>query len=93
MPCGGCGKKFDFNHAQQCPKGGLILHRHDDVATEWGEMCARALKPSAVSDEPYIHTGWDSLKKQGDTAAPIDKDLRGDIGVYGFWKKRAINNL
>jgi hypothetical protein len=32
--CDGCGKKFDFNHAQQYPKGGLILHRHDDVAAE-----------------------------------------------------------
>ena len=62
--CDGCGKKFDFNHAQQCPKGGLILHRHDDVAMEWSEMCARAraLKPSAVCDGPYIHTGQDSLK-------------------------------
>jgi hypothetical protein len=82
--CDGCGKKFDFNHAQQCPKGGLILHRHDDVAAEWDEMCARALKPSAVSDEPFIHTGRDSLKKKGDTDAPIDKDLRGDIGVHGL---------
>ena len=48
VKCDGCGKKFDFNHAQQC---------HDDVAAEWGEMCARALKSSAVSDKPYIHTG------------------------------------
>jgi hypothetical protein len=49
-------------------------------------MCARALKPSAVFDEPYIHTGQDSLKKKGNTDAPIDKDFRGDIGVHGFWK-------
>ena len=84
--CDGCGKKFDFNHAQQCAKGGLILHRHDDVAAEWGEMCARALKPSAVSDEPYIHTGRDSQRTQGDEDTVIDKNLRGDIGVHGFWK-------
>ena len=62
-------------------------------------MCARALKPLAVSDEPYIHTGRDSQKKKGDedapidqkkkkgdADAPIDKDLCGDIGVHGFWK-------
>ena len=56
-------------------KGGLILHRNDYAAAEWGEMCARALKPLAVSDEPFIHTGWDSLKKEGDMDALINKDL------------------
>ena len=48
--------------------------------------CARALKPSAVSNEPHIHTGRDSLKTKGAEDKPIDKDLRGDIGVHGFWK-------
>jgi hypothetical protein len=84
--CNGCGKKFDFNHAQQCPKGGLILHRHNDVAAEWGEMCACALKPSAISDEPFIHTGRDSQQRPGDEGKLIDKDLLGDIGIHGFWK-------
>ena len=83
--CNGCGKKFDFNHAQTCAKGGLILHCHNDVQAEWGELCARALNSSAASDKPYIHTGRDSQKK-GDEDAPIDKDLRGDIGIHGFWK-------
>ena len=87
LTCDRCGKKFDFNHAQQCPKGGHILHHYNDVAAEWGEMCARgALKPSAVSNEPFIHTGWDPWKKKGDTDAPLDKDLRRDIGFHGFWK-------
>ena len=86
--CDGCGKKFNFNHTQTCKKGGLILHRHDDVAAEWGEMCACALKPSAVFDEPFIHTGRDKQKTPGPTDAPIDKDLRGDIGVHGFWTKQ-----
>ena len=33
-----------------------------------------------------IYTGRASLKKKGDEDAPIDRDLRGDIGVHGFWK-------
>ena len=86
--CHGCGKKFNFNHAQTYKKGGLILHRHNDVVAEWGEMCARALKPSAVSDEPFIHIGRNKQKTPGPTDAPIDKDLRGDIGVHGFWTKQ-----
>jgi hypothetical protein len=49
-------------------------------------MCARALKPSAVSDESYIHTGRDSQQRKGDEGKPIDKELRGDIGVHEFWK-------
>ena len=84
--CNRCEKKFVFNHAQQCPKRGLILHCLNDVATEWSEMCARALKPLTVSDEPFIHTGWVSLNRKGNEDTPINKDLRGDIGVHGFWK-------
>jgi hypothetical protein len=45
------------------------------ATTEWGEMCAHALKPSAVSDEPFIHTDRDTQKAPGATVAPIDKDL------------------
>ena len=86
--CDGCGKKLNFNHAQICKKGGLILHHHDDVADEWGEMCARALKPSAVADKPLIHTGRDNQMAAGSTDAPINKALRGDVGVHGFWKKQ-----
>jgi hypothetical protein len=86
--CDGCGKKFNFNHVQICKEGGLILHRHDDVAAEWGEMCSHVLKPSAVSDEPFIHTGRDKQKTPGPTDASIDKDLQGDIGVHGFWTKQ-----
>ena len=60
-----------------CAKGGLILHRQDDVAMGWGEMCARSLKkPSAVSNEPFIHTGRDKPKATGKTGAPIDQ---GDL--------------
>ena len=30
--CDGCGKKFSIEHALSCPKGGLVLSRHNHVA-------------------------------------------------------------
>ena len=47
--CDGCGKKFSIEHALSCPKGGLVLARHDDDAKEWGALGARALVPSAIT--------------------------------------------
>ena len=86
--CDGCNQAFNVDHAMTCAKGSLILHRHNDVTAEWGEICAHALKPSAVSDEPaHIHTGRDIPKATaGTTGAPIDPDIKGDIRVHGFWK-------
>ena len=34
--CDGCGKRFSIEHALSCPKGGLVIARHDDAAKEWG---------------------------------------------------------
>ena len=30
--CNGCGKRFSIEHALSCPKGGLVLARHDDAS-------------------------------------------------------------
>ena len=53
--CNGCGKKFLIEHALSCPKGGLVLVRHDDAAKEWGALGARALVPSDIAYEPKIN--------------------------------------
>lgn len=50
-PCDGCNARFS------CKTGGLVLLRHNDVAAKWHQLCAMALTPSMVSDEPLIHTG------------------------------------
>ena len=70
-----------------CKKGGLILLRHSDLANDWNELCAHALSPSAVSDEPLIHNGQAS--RRGDNAQRTDPEpeLRGDVAVHGFWKR------
>ena len=55
--CDGCYQRFSVEHALSCKKGGLITIRHDDIKGEWHQLCAMALKPSAISDEPLIYSG------------------------------------
>jgi hypothetical protein len=83
--CDGCDSKFTVDHAFSCKKGGLVLLRHNDVAAEWHTLCAAALTPSAVSDEPLILTGRDAAAPSSSTDPP--PDLRGDVAVHGFWKR------
>ena len=54
--CDGCGKKLSIEHALSCPKGSLVLERHDDAAKEWGALGSRALFPSAITYEPKINS-------------------------------------
>ena len=54
--CNGCGNFFSIEQALSCPKGGLVMVRHDDNAKEWGALVARALVPSAITYEPKINS-------------------------------------
>jgi hypothetical protein len=60
--------------------------RHNDVAAEWHHLCAQALQPSAVSDEPLIHTGR-GVPKDGSTGVEAAADSRGDVAAHGFWRR------
>ena len=54
--CDSCGKRFLIKHTLSCPKGGLVLARHDDAAKEWGDLGSRARVPSAITYEPKINS-------------------------------------
>ena len=54
--CDSCGKKFSIEDALSCPKGVLVLERHDDAAKEWGALGARSLVPSTITYEPKINS-------------------------------------
>ena len=56
LTCDSCGNNFLIEYALSCPKGGLVLARHDDAAKGWGSLGARDLVPSAITYEPKINS-------------------------------------
>jgi hypothetical protein len=84
--CDGCGERFTTEHAMSCRKGGLIIHRHNDLVTTWGQLCGQALTPSSISDEPLIQISRD-IPVAGTNLTTPSPELRGDLAVHGFWAK------
>ena len=84
--CDGCGERFTAEHAMSCRKGGLILHRHNDLVTTWGQLCGQAHTPSTVSDEPLIQPSRD-VQVAGTARTEPTSELRGDLAVHIFWTR------
>ena len=87
--CDGCYKRFSVEHAMSCKKGGLITIRHDDVKGEWHQLCAQALTPTAVSDEPFIYSGRAVPREtqNNNAAEAVPPEHRGDVAAHGFWQR------
>ena len=80
--CGGCGKKFNVDHALQCPNGGFIHRRHDQMrdlfAGLLNEVCY------GVQTEPQLEP------ISGEVLPPssnLQDEARLDIVALGFWQK------
>jgi hypothetical protein len=87
LRCDGCGERFTTEHAMSCRKGGLILHRHNDLVATWGQLCGQAHTPSNVSDEPLIQPSQDVRAAGANRTDEPPPELRGDIAVHGFWTR------
>eukprot|EP00978_Attheya_sp_CCMP212_P020015 scaffold56827_cov52-Attheya_sp.AAC.2 len=78
--------------------GGLVISRHDEIKDELGQLAGKALKPSAIRDEPLINNG---RKVECSSDAPTEADLsttppspvirdndnQGDLMIRGFWSR------
>jgi hypothetical protein len=87
IACDGCGDRFTVGHAMTCRKGGLITQRHDDVAGEWHQLCADALSPSRVTDEPIIPQCRTRAEVNGVQRWIEPPEIRGDVAAHGFWNR------
>eukprot|EP00978_Attheya_sp_CCMP212_P039074 scaffold199966_cov35-Attheya_sp.AAC.1 len=71
--CDGCScNNFSVQHALSCKVGGLVISCHDEIKDELGQLAGKALKPSAICDEPLINNGH---KVECSSDAPTEADL------------------
>ncbi|KAL7463062.1 hypothetical protein ACHAXS_003449, partial [Conticribra weissflogii] len=97
--CDGCNKPFTVTHALNCQKGGLISLRHSEIADEWAHLCAIALGPESIVNEPTIFLGT-SHNPDNPTTPPFEHihsstltaeaNARGDKGIIGFWQQQRL---
>lgn len=97
--CDGCGETITVQHCLSCKVGGLVHIRHDDVASEFGHLCAKALSPGRISYEPLINICRDTTAEavtaeanqipatNTNTTPATDNKNRGDVKVAGFWRR------
>jgi hypothetical protein len=52
--CDGCNLPNSTNHALNCPFGGLVTLRHNDIREELGAIATEVFQPSAVTIEPIL---------------------------------------
>jgi hypothetical protein len=73
--CDADGEAFNVNHALNCPRGGLIYGRHNEMR----DLNCALLESSGlkqVVSEPIVQ----------ESVVDGDKGLRADWGVRGFWE-------
>ena len=70
--CDSCGESFTLQHGLECPKGGLIIRRHNEIRDCLGDM-ATVVWPQVIR-EPVVREGYPVLD---------DSSLHLDLGIQG----------
>jgi hypothetical protein len=56
IQCDGCQQNFSVCPALECKRDGLVISRHNEIRDELSDPASNAFFPSAVRDDPIIHT-------------------------------------
>ena len=81
--CDDCVKSFLMENALSCPKGGLVLSRHDYAAKEWRALGALALIPSDITYKPKINSRTVQGKRTGAGARQERGTADGGADIVG----------
>ena len=76
--CDGCGKNILVSHTLSCPKGGLVMARHNYVANKWGALLYQTLNPSAIIYEPKTNNRTVQGKRNGAEAWVVTWEQEGE---------------
>ena len=74
-----------------CKVGGLVLLRRNDMAGEWHRLCAQALTPVAVSDEPLIHSGRNLQVRANSESTEVSPENQGDMAAQKIFDVRVTD--
>ena len=75
-----CGDSFNLQHALSCPKGGLVITRHNELRNLTAEILVEVCKNVVI--EPLLTplTG-EELPKSSNTS----NQARADVSARGLW--------
>ena len=83
VACDGCNKKILIEHALSCPKGDLVLARHDAAAKKWCALGSQALAPSAITYKPKINNRTVQGERTGALARKEGREANGGTETVG----------
>ena len=73
--CDGCGESFTLQQGLDCPKGGLIIRRYNEIRDCLGDMAA-LVWPQDIRE---------AVVQEGDPPSD-DPGLHLDLGIRGVWQ-------
>ena len=73
--CDGCGSCFSVDHGLNCPRGGNVIERHNEIRDMVGQLAAMAY--AHVSREPVVREAGEQGNQSG---------LVCDLAVRGVWQ-------
>jgi hypothetical protein len=79
-----CGRLNSVGHTQQCPKGGFIMARHDEMERLWALQCKKIFND--VECEPQLEELEGEEFRYG--SANVKEEARSDVRVRNFWGNR-----
>ena len=75
LHCDGCGETFTTSHALDCRRGGLVIHKHNEIRDLYD-----------LSSIIWSQTVKEPLVRDGSASHPPMDTLIADLSIRGAWQ-------